>query len=410
MSRIDHLIRQHCPNGTRHQALGDVGQFERGSGIQKSDFVEEGVGCIHYGQIHTHYGTWATESKSFVTPEQAARSRRAKPGDLVIATTSEDDEAVGKAVAWLGAQEVAVSTDAFIYRHSLDPKYVAYFFQSNQFHAQKRRHITGAKVRRIAGRGLAKIRIPVPPLEVQAEIVRVLDLFQLLKAELEAELKAELKARQQQYAHYRDSLMDFGDEVPLVAIGELGEIYRGRRFTKKDYVSKGLPAIHYGELYTNYGTSAVEVVTHVRPDLESSLRFAEPGDVVIAEVGETVEDVGKATAWLGDSKVAIHDGCYGFRHSMNPVFVSYYLQTAAYHAEKSRHVARAKLKRLSLSGIKQVRIPVPSVDEQKRIVEHLDAFDARLEDLAIGLPAELMARRTQYEYYRDRLLTFEEAA
>jgi type I restriction enzyme S subunit len=203
MSRIDDLIRQHSPDGVEFQPLGEVGQFERGSGIQKSDFVEEGVGCIHYGQIHTHYGTWATETKSFVTPEQAERTRRAKSGNLVIATTSEDDEAVGKAVAWLGTEEVAVSTDAFIYRHSLDPKYVAYYFQTEQFHAQKRRHVTGTKVRRIAGGALAKIRIAVPPLEVQAEIVRVLDLFQSLEAELEA--------RRRQYAHYRDSLLAFAE-------------------------------------------------------------------------------------------------------------------------------------------------------------------------------------------------------
>ena len=406
MSSVDDLIRRLCPNGVEHRALGDLGKFERGSGIQKADFVEEGVGCIHYGQIHTYYGTWAMETKSFVTPEQAVRGRRAETGDLVIATTSEDDEAVGKAVAWLGAGAVAVSTDAFIYRHSLDPKYMAYFFQTEQFHAQKRRHVTGAKVRRIGGGALAKIRIPVPPLAVQQEIVRVLDLFQ----SLEAELEAELEARQGQFAHYRDSLMNFGDEVPRRSIGELGEIFRGRRFTKDDYVPRGLPAIHYGELYTEYGTSAAEAVTHVRLDLEPSLRFAQPGDVVIAEVGETVEEVGKATAWLGDSKVAIHDGCYGFHHSMNPVFVAYYLQTAAYHADKSRHVARAKVKRLSLSGIKQVRIPVPPIAEQERIVAFLDAFDALIHDISIGLPAELRARRTQYEYYRDRLLTFEEAA
>lgn len=165
-----------------------------------------------------------------------------------------------------------------------------------------------------------------------------------------------------------------------------------------------------GELYTEYGTSAAEAVTQVRLDLEPILRFAQPGDVVIAEVGETVEDVGKATAWLGGEKVAIHDGCYGFCHSMNPVFVAYYLQTATYHAEKSRHVARAKVKRLSLSGLKQVRIPVPPMAEQERIVAFLDTFDALIHDLSVGLPAELAARRQQYKYYRDRLLTFDEAA
>jgi type I restriction enzyme, S subunit len=103
------------------KALGDIGNFIRGSGIKKSDFTEAGVGCIHYGQIHTHYSTWAVETKSFINPEFAARLRKAYDGDLVIATTSEDDAAVAKAVAWLGDEEVAVSTDAYIYRHTINP-------------------------------------------------------------------------------------------------------------------------------------------------------------------------------------------------------------------------------------------------------------------------------------------------
>lgn len=218
---------------------------------------------------------------------------------------------------------------------SIGLRFLYYFLQTVNI----RGLVTGSAQPKLNQASMNRIQVAVPPMEVQREIVRVLDLFQ------------SLEARCRQYAHYRDSLMTFGESVPRIPIGELGEIYRGRRFTKEDYVSEGLPAIHYGELYTQYAISATVAVTHVRPDLEPILRFAQPGDVVIAEVGETVEDVGKAAAWLGDTKVAIHDGCYGFRHSMNPKFVAYYLQTASYHAEKSRHVARAKVNRLSMTGI-----------------------------------------------------------
>ena len=127
------------------QALGDIGAFIRGSGIQKSDFTESGAGCIHYGQIHTYYGTWATETKSFIDHDFSARLRKAHAGDLVIATTSEDDEAVAKAVAWLGVDDIAVSTDAYIYRHTANPKYMSYFFQTDLFQTQKKPHITGTK-------------------------------------------------------------------------------------------------------------------------------------------------------------------------------------------------------------------------------------------------------------------------
>ena len=176
----------------RFKKLGDVGEFIRGSGLQKSELTGDGAPAIHYGEIHTYYGTWTCATKSFTEPALAARLRRAKPGDLVIATTSEDDAAVGKATAWIGEGEVAVSGDAYIYRHTLDPRYVAYFFQSDQFQGQKIRHITGTKVRRLSGDSLKQLRIPIPPIEVQREIVTILDQFRGLEAELEAELEEEL--------------------------------------------------------------------------------------------------------------------------------------------------------------------------------------------------------------------------
>ncbi|WP_315548099.1 restriction endonuclease subunit S [Lautropia mirabilis] len=193
-------------------ALGDVGCFVRGTGIQKSDFREKGVGCIHYGQVHTHYGTWADETKSFVDSEFAQRLRKAQKGDLVIATTSEDDDAVAKAVAWLGEEDVVVSTDAYIFRHSLNPKYVSYFFQTEQFHKQKRPYITGTKVRRISGENLAKIRIPVPAREEQDRIVAILDKFDVLTNSIAEGLPREIELRRKQYEYYRDKLLSF---VPL---------------------------------------------------------------------------------------------------------------------------------------------------------------------------------------------------
>lgn len=412
MSHIDDLLADLCPNGVPLRNLGEVGEFIRGSGLQKSDLTDDGSPAIHYGQIHTHYGTWATETKSFVRGQLAARLRQARPGDLVIATTSEDDDAVAKATAWVGVGEVAVSGDAYIYRHTLAPKYVAYFFESEHFQHQKKRHITGTKVRRLSGNSLAKIRIPVPPVEVQREIVKVLDTFAELEAELKAELEAELEARRRQYEHYRDSLLAVSgtEGVRWLPMGEVGTFIRGKRFTKADYVVDGIPCIHYGEIYTEFGPHTDVVVSHVKPELRSSLRFARPGDVVIVDVGETVDDVGKAVAWLGDAEVAIHDHCFAFRHNLDPAFVSYYMQTSRFRIDKARHVARTKVKTLLMDGLAKVLIPVPPPAEQERIVGTLDKFDALINDLSIRLPAELKARRQQYEYYRDKLLTFEESA
>ena len=194
-------------------------------------------------------------------------------------------------------------------------------------------------------------------------------------------------------------------------MGEVGEFVRGRRFTKSDAVESGIPSIHYGEIYTHYKTAAHETLTQVRSDLVDQLRFAHPGDVIVAAVGETVSDVGKAVAWLGEEPVAIHDDTFMFRgHKMNPTFVSYFFQTSAFHDQKEKHVARAKVKRLSGASLATIEMPTPALEEQARVVEALNKFDALVNDLSVGLPAELVARRKQYEHYRDRLLTFEEAS
>ncbi|MHB1016692.1 MAG: restriction endonuclease subunit S [Coriobacteriia bacterium] len=406
MSRIDELIRELCPEGVTYRALGEIGELVRGNGMPKSDFAESGVGAIHYGQIYTYYGTWTTETISCVLPETAARLAKVDPGDVIITNTSENLEDVGKAVAWLGDEQIVTGGHATVFKHSQDAKFIAYWLQTPEFFAQKKRLASGTKVIDVSAKSLEKVKIPVPPLEVQREIVRVLDLF----TTLEAELEAELEARRRQYAHYRDSLLTFPVGGRWATLGEVGEFIRGRRFVRTDMADTGIPAIHYGEIYTHYGVSTNNTLSHVRSDLAPQLRHAQSGDVVIAAVGETVEDVGKAVAWLGDDSVAIHDDCFAYRHSMNPKFVSYYLQTEAFHSQKSRFVAQAKVKRLSSADLAKITIPVPPLEEQARIVAILDKFDALVNDLSVGLPAELAARRTQYEYYRDRLLTFKEAA
>ena len=189
--------------------LGDIGVFKRGNGIQKKDFTPNGFPCIHYGQLYTHYGVYADKTKSFITNDLAINKTLAKPGNLVIATTSENDEDVCKAVAWVGDSDIAISGDACVFRHEQNPKYISYFFQSNVFQDQKRRFITGTKVRRISSENMAKIKVPVPPLQIQERIVYVLDNFDAVCNDLNIGLPAEIEARQKQYEYYRDRLLSF---------------------------------------------------------------------------------------------------------------------------------------------------------------------------------------------------------
>ena len=208
MSRIDKLIADLCPDGVEFKALGDIARLVRGNGMPKSDLTENGVGAIHYGQIYTRYGAWARATISFVSEATAAKLAKVDPGDIIITNTSENIEDVGKAVAWLGDQQIVTGGHATVIKHAQDPKYLSYWFQSRAFFSQKRALATGTKVIDVSARQLEKVHIPIPPLEVQREIVRVLDKF----TQLEAELEAELEARRKQYEHYRDRLLTFEEK------------------------------------------------------------------------------------------------------------------------------------------------------------------------------------------------------
>ncbi len=205
MSKIEELIRKYCPDGVKFKELGEIGKFVRGSGLQKKDFTETGVGCIHYGQIYTYYGTFAYSTKSFVPLTLAKTLKKVQTGDLIIASTSENIEDVCKTVAWLGEDEIVTGGHATIFKHNENPKFLAYFTQTEMFFEQKKKYAKGTKVIDVSAKDLAKISIPVPPVPIQQEIVDILDKF----TQLEAELEAELEARKKQYEYYRNMLLTF---------------------------------------------------------------------------------------------------------------------------------------------------------------------------------------------------------
>lgn len=368
--------------------LGEAGTFSRGNGLQKKDFNDSGVGCIHYGQIYTHYGIAAEQTKTFVSEDVFKKAKKAKKGDLIIADTSENDEDLCKAVAWLGDEEIAISNHTFIYTHSLNPKYVSYFLQTEMFHKQKRPFITGAKVRSISAGNMAKIEIPIPcpndpsrSLEIQAEIVRVLDAF----TSLTTELTAELTARKKQYNYYRDQLLTFdGAGVAWKPLGEVCEkISSGKN---KDKSNEGL--------YPVYGSTGVIGRTDNKAYEEDLL--------LVARVGANAGRVNIAT---GEYDVSDNTLILFTNDNINQKYVYYYL----INLNLNRFTKGAGQPLLTAGQLKAMTIPVPTPEEQTRIVSILDKFDALTNSIQEGLPREIELRQKQYEYYRNQLLTFSDA-
>lgn len=399
---IDRLVAELCPEGVEYKPLGSFARLVRGSGMPKTDFSESGVGAIHYGQIYTKFGTATAEVIAHVPEEKAKKLAVVNPGDVIVANTSENLEDVCKAVAWVGDSDIVTGGHATVIKApEQNAKFISYYMATGQFNKDKRRHAFGTKVIDVAPKNLAKIEFPVPPLEIQEAIVEILDKF----TNLEAELEAELEARTLQYEYYRDSLFEALD-CPRVPLGSLGTFVRGNGLQKKDLQESGNPVIHYGQVFTRYGLHEDKTLSYANDEVYDKLRKAEKGNLVIATTSENDEDVCKALAWLGETPAGISGDAYIYRHEMNPKYVSYFFTTHDFQRQKLRHITGTKVRRVSGKNLETIEIPLPSLEEQQRIVDILDRFDTLTTSLSEGLPAELAARRSQYEYYRDQLLTF----
>lgn len=258
---------------------------------------------------------------------------------------------------------------------------------------------------------MAKVLVPIPPLKIQKEIARFLDTLTELITKLTTELTTEHTVRKKEYNYYRENLLAFNEsEVKHLPMDDksLGEFIRGKRFVKTDMISEGVPCIHYGEMYTHYDTWADKTKSFVTKDLveKKNLRLAEKGDVVLVAAGETIEDIGKGTAWFGEEGVVIHDACFYYKSDLNPKYVAYFTRTRQFHDQIKKHIRTGKISAINAKGLGKAIIPIPSSEEQERIVNILDKFDALSTSISEALPKEIELRKKQYEYYRNMLLTF----
>lgn len=418
MSKLEELIARLCPDGVEYKSLGEVATISRGGNFQKKDFVEQGKSCIHYGQIYTKYGLFADKTFTFISEECFDKQKKAQKNDIVMAVTSENIEDVCKCLAWLGDEDVAVSGHSAIIHHTLDAKYLAYFFHSEHFFKQKKKLAHGTKVIEVTPDKLTSIKLPVPPLEVQREIVHVLDYFTLLTAEL----AAELAARQKQYEFYRDALLTFKNiddtilnertnELELSSVVrwmKLGDLCRKivsggtPTASRSDYYNGVIPWLRTQEVDWKYIYDTGIKITQEGYN-NSSAKWIPKNCVIVAMYGATA-----AKTAINKIPLTTNQACCNLEIDDNKASYKYvyYWLCKEYLALKA--LGQGSQNNINANIVKNYPIPVPPLSEQQRIVDILDRFDALCNSITSGLPAEIEARKKQYEYYRDKLLTFKE--
>ena len=383
MGKIDDLIQQYCPDGVEYKALGNVCLMERGTSATKGTMQEGDIPVISGGRQPAYYCNQSN-----------------RDGETI--TVAGSGAGAGYVQYW---DKPIFVCDAFSIKgnDSITTKFIYYFLSSIQekIYATKK----GGGVPHVHISSIDKFEIPVPPPPVQEEIVRILDNF----TNLAAELQAELQARQQQYNYYRDTLLSFEgrEDVQWMKLGDVAtEWYRGAGIKRDEVSEEGTPCIRYGEIHTTYSIWFDECVSHTDEDGQPTKKYADHGDILFAITSEDIPFVGNSVAYLGKERIMVGGDIVVMKHDQDPKYMSYVLSTSDAVKQKGKGKVKSKVVHTSVPSLQEIVVPIPSLDEQRRIAEILDNFHTLTNDLSQGLPAEIEARQQQYEYYRDQLLTF----
>ena len=360
--------------------------FIGGSGIKRDDITPDGIPCVRYGEIYTTYHVAFSRCISHTQNQNLAKSKFFSHGDILFAITGESIADIAKSCAYLGNEDCLAGGDILVMKHEQNPKYIAYALETNDARKQKSKGKIKSKVVHASVQSIKDIVIPVPPLEVQSEIVKILDNFTELTTELTMELTTELTARKKQYEYYRNRLLTFeSKDISLFKLQDVVEIQRGIRVTRNQLSNDGK--------YPVYQNSLVPMGYYNDKNREANSTFL----ICAGAAG----DIGYSTQafWAADD-------CYTFDCSDKILnrYLFYVLKNK--QALIYSKVRRASVPRISKESVGTIKVPVPEISVQERIVNVLDNFDKVCNDLHIGLPAEIEARKKQYKFYRDSLLTF----
>ena len=362
MSKLDELIRELCPDGVEYKKLVDAVSIERGKRVVRSQLSISGKYPVYQNSLtplgyHTDYNYNA--NTTFIIVAGAA-------GEIGFS-----DKAF-----WAADDCFAV-----VCPENVLNRYIYHLLLNNQ--NQLISKVRKASIPRLSRSAIENLVIPIPPLDVQREIVRILDNF----TNLTAELTAELAARKNQYEFYRDKLLTYDSKTKIMPLKDVAEIERGTRVVRSQLTEAGLYPVFQNAL-TPMGY------------YDKANRLGNNTFLICAG----------AAGQIGYSDVDFWaaDDCYTFKccEKLENRYLFHVLKNSQHRIDAQ--VRRASIPRISREAVGSIRIPIPPLDVQNRIVNVLDNFEKICSDLNIGLPAEIEARQKQYEYYRDKLLTFAE--
>ena len=279
-------------------------------------------------------------------------------------------------------------------------RYLFYYLSGNfkSYINSKSYKATAASIRKPM---LIDFPIALPVVEEQKRIVDILDTF---TASID-NLKEQIAQRRKQYEYYRDQLLDLEgkDEKDIHTWGEFCEMIKGNGVQKVDFVEEGVGCIHYGQIYTHYGPYTYTTNKFVSQEVFENARKASKGDIIMTDTSENVEDICKSVAYLGEDEIAVSNHALIIKHKQNPKFLSYSTQTNSFFLQKRKVFVGVKVSGIKPEHLAQIKIYLPSIEKQNEIVDILDKFEASIQNLE----AQLSQREKQYEYYLNKLLTFE---
>ncbi|MDR6971261.1 restriction endonuclease subunit S [Leifsonia shinshuensis] len=390
---IDELV----PSGVAFRALGDIAITVAGlSGKSKSDFSE---GSARYVSYKNAFANLSVDqfAEDFVKVRDGEKQNRLQRGDVIITGSSESLDEVGMSsvVATEPVGPLYLNSFCFAVRFAdpslLLPEFSKYLFRSDAVRTQIRRTASGVTRINVSKPRFMKVRVPLPPLEVQLEIARVLDEFTQREVKLEAELAAELNARHRQYDYYRNQLLTA--DIASARIARIDELFdlRAGKFIAASAIVASPDDEHPIPCFGGGGLRGYVATPN------------QSGDRVL---------IGRQGALCGNVKRTSGE-FYATEHSVvvtpKPgVDVSWAFHTLM-SMNLNQYASRSAQPGLAVATLNQLQTAAPPLNEQVRVGKILDRLDSLVNDLSIRLPAEAIARRKQYEYYRDKLLTFKEA-